>query len=121
LTALQLVETPIEDEVTFENARLLHPKKCAKKDALKAWTRLSYAERRAALIALAKWRRYWIAKDMIDFVPYLATWLRGERWDDEFPADALPAHASHVPMARKEAPERSEMPAEFRAQIAKLK
>lgn len=66
------------------------PRKQAKKDAQKAWAKLAPSEDLASrIIAAVELRKHtidWI-KDDGQFIPYPATWLRGERWADEiFPA-----------------------------------
>lgn len=63
-----------------------YPKRRAKADARKAWAKLRPAPDlvEAILEALA-WQSLqpdWL-KDDRQFVPYPATWLRGERWEDE--------------------------------------
>lgn len=63
-----------------------YPKKVAKGDARKAWTQTEHLrpDMDTPLEAIKKqcqseqWR-----KDGGKFVPYPATWLRQERWDDE--------------------------------------
>jgi len=73
----------VTDFDTFWKA---YPKRVAKGDARKAWTqtqniRPALPELLAAIEAQAKsdqWR-----KNDGQFIPYPATWLRGERWDDE--------------------------------------
>lgn len=70
-----------------------YPRKIAKGDARKAWrqTERLRPELRIILLAIAKaketeqWR-----KESGQFVPYPATWLRGERWDDEYEIDVMP-------------------------------
>lgn len=69
----------------FEQFWKLYPKKCAKGDARKAWSQM--AKVRPPLAQLLKavvtarsceqWRR-----NGGEFIPYPATWLRGERWED---------------------------------------
>ena len=65
----------------------LYPRREAKKDALKAWSRMSESDRHAAVIAIADWRQVWKAQGRdTHLIPLPATWLNGERWDDEVPA-----------------------------------
>lgn len=68
----------------FEDFWAVWPKREAKKDARRAWDKLSTASRSAALAALpahvARWRREGRARNHI---PHPATWLNGERWEDE--------------------------------------
>lgn len=70
----------------FDTFWKAYPKKVAKGDARKAWSqtesiRPELTELLAAIEAQTKsdqWRR-----NEGQFIPYPATWLRGERWDDE--------------------------------------
>lgn len=69
----------------FEQFWKLYPKKKSRKDALKAWVKLSPdADLQAAMItALANHcaSRDW-TKDGGQYIPNPATWLNGERWQD---------------------------------------
>ena len=113
---------PAQNEsAAFDDFWTLYPKRVARLDAVKAWAKLSDAERMDALVALVKWRRVWLARDEMQFVPHAATWLRGARWEDELPSDSTPLHASHVATSLPPLPERGEMPAEVRAALAKLR
>ena len=64
----------------------IYPRKCAKGDARKAWNQTaSIRPDMDSLIAAVKaqinceqWR-----KDGGTYIPYPASWLRAERWDDE--------------------------------------
>lgn len=77
----------------FDEFWQLWPKREAKKDARRAWDKLSAVNKTAALAALpahvARWRNEGRARNHI---PHPATWLNGERWEDElgelFPAAA---------------------------------
>lgn len=75
---------PDSPVVTFEMAWAKYPKKVAKKDAQKAWSKVDPMDYAAIVKAIDAqkatdgWR-----KDGGQFVPYFATWLRGERWTDE--------------------------------------
>lgn len=71
---------------TFELFWRAYPKRVAKKDAMKAWRKLDPSPElvQRILVALAwqietdQWQR-----DDGQYVPYPASYLRGERWDDE--------------------------------------
>ena len=61
---------------------------------MKAWARMSEADRLAAVTAIADWRQVWRAQGReIHHVPLPATWLNGERWTDELPKGVI----AHVP------------------------
>ena len=85
-----------EDEAFFERFWSSYPNHSAKQNALKAWKKLKLkpddqrieAMRRA--LTLAKQSREW-AKDGGEFIPHAATWLNGQRWEDELtPANIIP-------------------------------
>lgn len=109
LSVRQLVDNCIP---TFDDFWKVWPKREAKKDATRAWAKLSPASRIAALDALPahvdRWRREGRIRNHI---PHPATWLNGERWEDElgevFAPQQKPVQAgpgwwtSHVLMERK--------------------
>ena len=69
----------------FDTFWALYPKKVAKADARKAWAqtkdiRPELTNLLAAITAACK-TESWM-KSGGAFIPYPATWLRGERWDD---------------------------------------
>lgn len=69
----------------------LYPRHEAKKDALKAWSRLNESDRTAAVCAIADWRQVWRAQGRdTHLIPLAATWLNGERWEDEVPRGLVP-------------------------------
>jgi hypothetical protein len=70
--------------VTFSEFYASYPKKVARKDAEKAWAKLSPNERAKALEALPTHIRWWELKGTDkEFIPHPATWLNGARFDDE--------------------------------------
>jgi uncharacterized protein YdaU (DUF1376 family) len=87
----------------FDDFWMAYPRKTAKADARKAWAKLApAAELRAVMLAAlevqkhsADWR-----KEGGKYVPHPATWLNGERWEDEPQADA----ASEDPKRDEEEP-----------------
>jgi hypothetical protein len=88
---LETGEKSIDCEPEFEDFYALYPRKVARKSAALAWHRLSAGDRRAAFVGLVEWRRVWEyersrREDFFDFIPHPATWLNGERWTDEVPA-----------------------------------
>lgn len=75
----------------FEQLWASYPKKLAKKEAAKAWARLPHAEQLAALAAMPAHIKRWQALGTDKhYIPHLATWLNGSRWEDEI-EDAQPA------------------------------
>lgn len=103
----------------FDDFWLLYPKRWAKKDARKAWDRIDPSLHNRIFIALVRWRQVWRNKE-VEFLPHPATWLNGERWEDELPDGALPANASHI-SAVLPTGERGEIPAHVQAVLAKLR
>lgn len=73
----------MEDFDTFWKS---YPRKVAKGDARKAWAQTEKIRPSLDLILEAienqKNTQQWIENDGI-YIPYPATWLRQERWDDE--------------------------------------
>jgi hypothetical protein len=113
-----LTESPQADFATFW---LLYPRRVAKRDAEKAWSKMTPAERFDAVVALADWIKVWRARGDLEFVPYPATWLNGARWEDELPTDFANRPASHAPSSAKPEVSRGEMPQNVRDAIARLK
>ena len=120
---LAIVKTTdaLEAQIDFDSFWLLYPRKVCKKDARKAWDRVAPADRPKAIEAVAAWRRIWANKE-IEYVPHAASWLNGERWEDELPKGITSTSASHVAFAPPEKPQpKSELPEHVKALIAKLK
>lgn len=63
-----------------------YPLKTKKPDARKAFkAALTKASLEQIMAGLARWTPYWSARRN-QFVPYPASWLRGEQWADDIPA-----------------------------------
>lgn len=61
-----------------------YPRKVAKKEAEKAWLKMPAQAREKALEALPVHIAYWEqTQTEKTFIPHPATWLRGERYEDE--------------------------------------
>ena len=124
MTALQLVDTAtgevLDPRQMFEDFWLLYPKKVAKADARKAWSRIPPREHMAILEAEVLWSKVWAASEW-QYLPHPATWLRGERWADELPPEYRQTHASHAAAALPEPAARTVMPDHVRAALAKLR
>ena len=70
----------------FDQFWAVYPKKVAKADARKAWLqtkdlRPDIAKLLSAITAACKTEQWMRGNGQ--FIPYPATWLRGERWEDE--------------------------------------
>ncbi|OOW04199.1 hypothetical protein MF6396_07650 [Pseudomonas sp. MF6396] len=74
-----------ETDAEFERFWKLYPKKKGRKDALKAWNKLSPepALQDAMITALGQHcvSRDW-TKDSGQYIPLASTWINGERWHD---------------------------------------
>ena len=74
--------------ILFDHFWKVYPRKAAKAQAEKAWTKLNPDPSLYDLImqklAIAKQTAKWKEKNG-EFVPYPATWLNGRRWEDELP------------------------------------
>ena len=69
--------------MTFDLFWASYPRKVARKDASRAWLKLSPADQQLALEALPAHIKYWAETTSPQFIPYPASWLRGERFHDE--------------------------------------
>ena len=68
----------------FDEFWSLYPRKIAKATARKAWAKLSAEQQLMAAKAIDTHCQYWSAKETeLEFIPHPATWLNGERWEDE--------------------------------------
>ena len=117
---LRAVIVESENAEPFEDFWLLYPRRVAKKDARKMWARIPESLHNRIFISIVAWRRVWKDKEE-NFIPYPATWLNGERWEDDLPQEYRVSHASHVPAAPSVVGARTEMPQSVRDVIAKLK
>lgn len=69
---------------TFDEWYARYPRKLARKDAERAWKRMTPEQQFAAFESLPIHIRYWeLSGRTKEFVPYPASWLNGERWTDE--------------------------------------
>lgn len=121
--AIAIVNEPEHSADLFAEFWLIYPRHVAKVAAKRAWLRLARREKLAALEALVSWRRVWLQRDEQEFIPHPASWLNGERWDDELPADWTARHVVARPMTTlPELPRKSgEIPDKVKAMLAKLR
>jgi hypothetical protein len=69
---------------SFDAFWSVYPRRVAKKAARLAWAKLTPALQAEAMDALPKHVRQWKVRDTpMDKIPHPATWLNGERWEDE--------------------------------------
>lgn len=68
----------------FDEFWQIYPRKVAKKDARKMWTRLTDEQKGSALRALPLHVKVWNAENREPHcIPHASTWIYGERWADE--------------------------------------
>lgn len=61
-----------------------YPRKVGKKDALKAWSKLTPEQRLKAMEAIPTHVRYWqVCNTESTFIPHASSWLNGWRFEDE--------------------------------------
>ena len=80
-----VINIPVLDD-GFDEFYALYPKKKAKKDALKAWKALNPNRELRETIRQdieARLRGDWGKRDRFQYIPFPATYLRGQRWEDE--------------------------------------
>ena len=76
--------------MTFAVFYGLYPRKMARKDAEKAWKKLTPDQQLECIEAMPNYLKYWKIKETAkDFIPYPATFLNQERWTDELDIEAL--------------------------------
>lgn len=110
----------------FDHFWALYPRKVAKLAARKAWAKVRPADHVAILEALVSWRPVWRDKDP-EYLPHGATWLNGERWEDELPqgyrkvtAESTLGHQIGHRSDDQPVPVRQSIPAHIQAVIDRL-
>jgi hypothetical protein len=93
--------------MTFNDFYNLYPRKMARKDAERAWNKLTTIQQAECLEAMPNYLKYWKIKETAkDFIPYPATFLNQERWTDDIDIEStkkpeLPWYSSEELTARK--------------------
>ena len=93
--------------MTFNDFYNQYPRKMARKDAEKAWNRLTPIQQAECLEAMPNYLKYWKIKETAkDFIPYPATFLNQERWTDDIDIEPtkkpeLPWYSSEELTAKK--------------------
>lgn len=78
------IECPYDPKTMFSNFWRKYPRKVAKKEALKAFNKLSGLEQELALDAIDNHIEYWKIKETgTEYIPHPATWLNQGRFEDE--------------------------------------
>jgi len=79
-------------ELSFRAFWKHYPRKVNKQTALKAWRKLTEADRSAASQILPDHVEHWThSKTAVEFIPHPTSWLNGRRWEDELVTDYKPA------------------------------
>lgn len=80
----------------FDRFYSAYPKRQAKKDAQRAWQKLSPEDRAAAMAAIEKSKEtdQW-TRDNGRYIPQPAKFLNGRRWEDEIPAPSSTSGGVH--------------------------
>ena len=79
--------------MSFDELWGMYPRKVAKRVAQKAFERLTQAEQSLALATMPNHLAYWKANDtQLAYIPHLASWLNGYRFQDEIVIEAPKAN-----------------------------
>jgi hypothetical protein len=82
--------------MNFNDFYTLYPRKMGRKDAERAWNRLTSIQQTECLEAMPNYLKYWKIKETAkDFIPYPSTFLNQERWTDEI--DIEPTKKPELP------------------------
>lgn len=111
---MQIVQIKPDSDITltFDDFWALYPRRVAKKDARTAWAKIDAKHYPTILTALYEWARIWDARGEPEYTPYPASWLNGERWEDDFPPGHKPYSMRQQQQERRkeESGERKAMP-----------
>ena len=124
---MNVVQMPTPDpelSIEFSDFWGMYPRRVAKKDARKAWDKISPKLHTQIITALFEWSRIWKDRGEIEYIPYPASWLNGERWEDEYPPHHRPYTArQHVQEQSKPTDERERklIPAHVLAALKKIR
>lgn len=82
-----------KEDTGFEEFWSLQLRKLDKGHARKAWAKAVKLKPPAEIIEAYKKFAAFVRADKkeLQYVPYPATWLNGERWDDQLPGTAVPS------------------------------
>lgn len=93
MSARDLKAMVAEDDPQWCRFWNLYPRRCSKKDARAAWTKLKPTPAQVdRMIAALEWQvpHFRWDREKVDYAPYPASWLNGERWNDERPGSPQP-------------------------------
>ena len=84
--------------MNFNDFYALYPRKMARKDAERAWNKLTPAEQAECLEAMPNYLKYWKVKETAkDFIPYPASFLNAQRWTDELDIEPIVSKKPELP------------------------
>lgn len=124
MNVVQMPTPEPELSIEFSDFWAMYPRRVAKKDARKAWDKITPKLHNQILTALFEWSRIWKDRGEIEYIPYPASWLNGERWEDEYPPHHRPYTArQHVQEQSKPTDERERklIPAHVLAALKKIR
>jgi hypothetical protein len=84
--------------LNFNDFYTLYPRKMGRKDAEKAWNRLTPVQQAECLEAMPNYLKYWKIKETAkDYIPYPASFLNAERWTDEIDIEPIQSKKPELP------------------------
>ena len=87
----------------FEDFWKLYPRRVAKKDALKAWLKLSPEQQEKAIKEIPQHSKCWCVEcRQPHLIPHPATWLNGWRFEDELDLPTPEIKTSNVVQIAKQ-------------------
>jgi len=102
MNVVQMPTPEPELSIEFSDFWGMYPRRVAKKDARKAWDKITPKLHNQILTALFEWSRIWKDRGEIEYIPYPASWLNGERWEDEYPPHHRPYTAQQMVREQKQ-------------------
>lgn len=84
--------------MNFSEFYAIYPRKMARKEAERAWNRLTPTEQAECLEAMPNYLKYWKVKETAkDFIPYPASFLNAQRWTDELDIEPIVSKKPELP------------------------
>ena len=84
--------------MNFNDFYTLYPRKMGRKDAERAWNKLTPIQQAECLEAMPNYLKYWKIKETAkDFIPYPASFLNAERWTDEIDIEPIVTKRPELP------------------------
>ena len=84
--------------MNFNEFYALYPRKMGRKDAERAWNRLTPIQQAECLEAMPNYLKYWKIKETAkDYIPYPASFLNAQRWTDEIDIEPIQNKKPELP------------------------